>query len=201
MCFPKSFLPSSYDVLRDWIVTLTIADSRFKNDVMRYFLVLSWVQLSLIVTSYFMNFKCGVLVWLTTMVSLFLTRESNIKVKRFQNFASQALKERGIHKCCSPFLTSEQLFRHWTSSESVQYSKRLIVYVRLRRSVKILCHVKTTFYFSKLSLATRLPVSWNVAQTTRSDSLSVYWTFTNRLHQLSRTFGYRKRWDRDISVA
>lgn len=73
--------------------------------------------------------------------------------------------------------------------------------VRLRRSVKILYHVKTTFYFSKLSLATRLPVSWNVAQTTRSDSVSVYWTFTNRLHQLSRTFGYRKRWDRDISVA
>ena len=134
MCFPKSFLPSSYDVLRDWIVTLTIADSRFKNDVMRYFLVLSWVQLSLIVNSYFMNFKCGVLVWLTTMISLFLTRESNIKVKRFQNFTSQALLSaccvclvRGIHKCCSPFLTSEQLFRHWTSGESVQYSKRLIV--------------------------------------------------------------------------
>ena len=175
-----------------------MADSRFKNDVMCCLLVLSWVQFSVIANLYFMNFTRGVLVWLTTMVSIILARESNIKVKQFQNFKSQALKERGIHKCCSPFLSSEQLSRHWTSGESVQYSKRLIMSDLVDLS-KFYTHVKTSFYFSKLSLTTRL--LWvgtfhRLDDPTQFQSIGHLWTgCINSVEHLDR---YRKRWDRDI---
>ena len=152
-----------------------MADLRFKKNVMCCFLVLSWLQFSVIVNTYFMNFICGVLVWLTTMVSIILTHltiESNIKVKWFQNFTSQAVKERGIHKCCPrfSFLSSEQLFCHWTSGESIRYSKRLIVSDLVGLSTFYIC-VKTW------SLAIVLPVRWNVSQTRRSDLYpGWYWT-------------------------
>ena len=46
-------------------------------------------------------------------------------------------------------------------------------------------HVKTSFYFSKVSLAVGLPASRSVAQTRRSDSVTVYWTCMNRLPKLN----------------
>ena len=78
----------------------------------------------------------------------------NIRMKWVEDFTSKALWERGIHKCCSRFLSSEQFSRYWISGEFVRYSKRLIVSERVDPPTLIFlysCKNLTLFFLSLIS--------------------------------------------------
>ena len=73
------------------------------------------------------------------------------KVKWFQNFTSQVLKTVKRNEVYTNVVRvfcpqSNYIFCHWTSGESIRYSKRLIVSDLVDLSTFYI-HAKTSFYF------------------------------------------------------
>ena len=164
MWFPYSFLPSSCDFQRDCVVTLIIADSRFKNEVntcaVRLFCL--QVQFSVIVDFYFMNFTWGFLVWLTTMVSIILTIADNIKMKWVEDFTFTGT----LGTRYTLILFAFFVFRAILSPLDFRWIGSILKEancVRPSRSANILypCN-NLTLFFQVLSHAIGLPVSRNV---------------------------------------